>query len=436
MSRSPLTKDGVFRSIRRNLMLSAVTIAALSVGVGGLAATTNISGAVIAVGSVVAGTGLTTVQHPSGGIVKEILVNEGDPVAKGQILMRLDDTQTRASLAIVEHALAQSLAKKARLTAEIDGGAAISFPPGLTTSDLPEAAEIMAEEKRLFSVRKAALDGRKAQLTERVNQLEQQIAGLAAAQQAKAQEIVWNDKELEAVRDSWSRQMVKISRLSDMERGAARLDGDLAQLKSSIAEANGRIAEIRLQIIQLDDERLSTNAEDLRQLNGQIGELVERQRAARDQLQRVDIRAPIDGVVNEINVSSIAGVVSPGEQIMTIAPNTQVLGVEARVAPGSIDQLHIGQTSHLRFTAFDTRTTPEVEGTVSFISPDLTMDPRTRENTYVIRVDLTSDSLAPLGGLTLVPGMPVEAFIETEKRTMLSYLAKPFADQLARAFRE
>jgi len=423
-------------SIGHYLIAGLVTISVLTLGVGGLAATTEISGAVVSSGTVVVGTGLTRIQHPNGGVVKEVLVHEGDQIRWGDVLMRLDETQVRANLAIVETSLLELNARQARLNAELDGADKIAFPLQMSFDSNPLAVRVMESEQRVFSSRQTSLNGQRSQLLERVAQFEQQVAGLEAAGAAKDDELVWLDRELESVRESYAKQMVQLSRLSELERSAAALRGAIGQLQSSISETRGRIAETKLQMLQVDDEHRRSAAEELRQVEAQIAELNERQRAASDQLDRVEIRAPLAGTINEISIASPGEVVSPGEQIMTISPADGELTVEARVALQNIDQLHIGQTGRLKFTAFNQRSTPELDGTLDFIAPDPTLDPLTRTNSYVVRIKISAEQLALLDGLSVVSGMPVETFIQTEQRTLLSYLLRPLTDQMAHMFRE
>jgi membrane fusion protein, type I secretion system len=228
---------------------------------------------------------------------------------------------------------------------------------------------------------------------------------------------------------------VQIQRVTALERDAARLEGERGQLIASTAQAKGKISEIELQILQIDQDLRSEVAKDLREVQGKIAELVERKVAAEDQLKRIDIRAPQDGMVHQSTVHTVGGVITPGEAIMLIVPEADALTVEAKLAPQDIDQVRVGQTAALRFSAFSQRTTPELDGVVSRVSADLTTDQRTGAAYYVVRITLSDSEIARLGGLRLVPGMPVEAFIKTGERTVLSYVMKPFTDQINRSFR-
>jgi len=294
----------------------------------------------------------------------------------------------------------------------------------------------MAAESKLFEVRVNGRAGQKAQLRERVTQLNDEIAGLAAQEKAKDQEIALVQKELDGVRDLYEKHLVQISRLTALERDAARLNGERAQYIASRAQAKGKITETELQIIQVDRDMVSEVSKDLRETNDKIGELIERKVTAEDQLRRIDIRAPQDGIVEQSTVHTVGGVITAGDAIMLIVPQADDLQVEAKVNPADIDKLQVGQKTLLRLSAFNQRTTPELNGVVSRVSPDVATDQRTGQSYYIIRISIPPDQLGHLGDAKLVPGMPVECFIQTGERTVISYLLKPLRDQLMRTFRE
>jgi HlyD family secretion protein len=425
------------RSMRRHLVAAIVVVLVLVVGVGGWAATTAISGAVVASGSVVVDSNVKKVQHPTGGIVGELRVHDGDRVHAGEIVVRLDETVTRANLAIVTKGLGELMARKARLESERDGLDTITFPAQLVADEGdPDRAAAMDSERKLFSLRKTARSGQKAQLRERVAQLGEEITGLAAQQNSKAKEITLVERELAGVRDLWNKNLVQLTRLTALEREAARLDGERGQLIAASAQAKGKIAETALQILQIDQDIASDVAKELREVDGKIGEFVERKVAAEDQLKRTDIRAPQDGTVFQLAVHTVGGVITAGDPIMLIVPEADNLSVEVKVNPQDIDQLQLNQKAILRFSAFNIRTTPEIEGTVTRISADTSTDQRTGQSYYTIRIAMPAEQIERLGDVKLLPGMPVEAFIQTRDRTMLSYLMKPLHDQVLRAFRE
>ena len=418
-------------------MLGLAAVMLVAGGIGGWATTTEISGALIAPGSVVVESSARKVQHPSGVVVGEIAVTGGLNVAAGDILIRLDETMTRANLQIVSKTLDEMTTRRARLRAERDGASEMSWPSAFRNRRQDESIiELMADEQRLFELRSSTRLGQKRQLRERIAQLREEANGIIAQQAAKSQELVLVNNELEGVRELWSKQLIQMNRLTALEREAARLDGERAQLIAAAAQGRGKISEIELQITQIDRELASEVGRELREIDGKAGEYAERKVAAEDQLRRIDIRAPISGTVHELNVHTVGGVISAGEQLMLIVPASERLTVEARVSPQDIDQVRVGQTAALRFSAFSQRTTPEINGAVSRVSADVTTEQRTGIAYYTARIAIGPDELARLGDVRLVPGMPVEAFIKTADRTVGSYLTKPLFDQVARAFRE
>jgi len=424
-------------SIRLHLIVGLAVVVILAGGLGGWASTAEISVALIAPGSIVVDSNVKKVQHPTGGVVGEVLARDGDIVKAGDVVVRLDDTVTKASLAIVTKNLDGLWARAARLQAEQQGLSKIVFPAMLLDRiDDPDVKNIIASETKLFEVRTTGRIGQKAQLRERITQLNEEIAGLTAQEKAKDQEIALVEKELVGVTSLYDQHLVQISRLTTLQRDAARLNGERAQFIASRAQAKGKITETELQIIQVDKDLVSDVSKDLRETNDKIGEFVERKVTAEDQLRRTDIRAPQDGMVLQSTVHTVGGVITAGDAIMMIVPQTDALSVEAKVNPQDIDKLQIGQKTLLRLSAFNQRTTPELNGVVTRVSPDVTTDQRTGQSYYTIRVSMPPEEVARLGDAKLIPGMPVEAFVQTGDRTMLSYLVKPLRDQLMRAFRE
>jgi HlyD family secretion protein len=425
------------RSMRRHLVAAIVVVLVLVIGVGGWAATAVISGAVVASGSIVVDSNVKKVQHLTGGIVGELRVRDGDRVRVGDIVVRLDETVTRANLAIVTKGLDELTARKARLESERDGSNTIIFPAQLLAgAGDPDRAAAMDSERKLFNLRRTARNGQKAQLRERIAQFQEEITGLIAQQDSKAKEIALIERELAGVRELWKQNLVQLTRLTALEREAARLDGERGQLIAAAAQAKGKIAETTLQILQIDQDIASDVAKELREVDGKIGEFIERKVAAEDQLKRTDIRAPQDGTVFQLAVHTVGGVITAGDPIMLIVPDADNLSVEVKVNPQDIDQLQLNQKAVLRFSAFNARSTPEIEGTVTRISADTSTDQRTGQNYYTIRIAMPADQVERLGDVKLLPGMPVEAFVQTGDRTMFSYLIKPLHDQFVRAFRE
>ena len=426
-------------SIQRYMIAGIFIVGFVTLGIGGWAATSELSGAVISQGVVVVDSSVKKVQHANGGIVRELRVRDGDRVMAGDILVRLDETQTLANATIVTTSFDELLARQARLEAERDNGDQIVFPKALLdrARDInSEASRAIAAERTLFDLRRQARSGQKAQLRERSAQLQDEIKGYVGQVAAKQREVEFIHQELEGVRTLWQKSLVPITRLTSLERDTARLEGERSQLSGTIAQAKGKIAEIELQIIQVDQDLRSEVGKDLIEARSKLSELAERKTAALDLLNRIDIRAPQTGRVHELAVHTVGGVISPGEQIMLIVPEADALAVEVKIAPRDIDQVYVGQSAAMRFAAFNQKTTPEVQGEVSMVSADLTQDQRTGTSFYTARVLLKPEEIARLQDAKLVPGMPVDVFIKTPGRTALSYLTKPLRDQAERAFKE
>ena len=426
-------------SIQRYMIAGMVIAGFVTFGIGGWAATSELTGAVIGQGVLVVDSSVKKVQHPTGGVVGELRVREGDKVLAGDILLRLDETQTLANATIVSKSFDELVARQARLEAERDNADQITFPKLLlerTRDPASEAARAIAAERSLFDLRRQARGGQKAQLKERSAQLQEEIKGYLGQAEAKQREVDFIHKELEGVRTLWEKKLVPMNRLTALERDTARLEGERSQLSGMTAQAKGKIAEIELQIIQIDQDLRTEVGKDLIETRSKISELAERKTAAVDQLYRIDIRAPQSGRVHQLTVHTVGGVISPGEQIMLIVPDADALAVEVKIAPRDIDQVYVGQAASMRFAAFDQKTTPEIEGEVSLVSADLTQDQRTGTSYYTARVLLRPEELARLGNAKLLPGMPVDVFIKTPGRTALSYLIKPLRDQAERAFKE
>jgi HlyD family secretion protein len=425
------------KSIRRHLFISVIVIVLLVGGIGGWASTSEFAGAVIAQGTLVVDTNSKKVQHPTGGVVAELNVRDGDQVKLGDVVIKLDDTQTRANLQIVAKGLDELLARRAREEAELEGDQSITFPAELLARrDDPEVGRIVRGESKLFETRRSSREGLKAQLTERVSQSQEEIIGLTAQVASKEKQIEWIQQELEGVRDLWAKKLVQFNRVTSLEREQARLDGERGQLIASIAQAKGKISETKIQILQIDQDMRTEVGKDLAEIRAKSAELIEKRVAAEDQLKRIDIRAPQNGMVHQLDVHTVGGVVSAGQQIALIVPAADKLIVEAKVQPQDIDQVRIGQAAVMRFSNFNSRTTPEVNGEVSVVSADVTQDQRTGISYYTVRIAVSPAELARLGEHKLQPGMPVEVFIQTTVRTVVSYFVRPFQDQIAKAFRE
>nr|WP_186363441.1 HlyD family type I secretion periplasmic adaptor subunit [Rhizobium sp. ACO-34A] len=434
---SMVERSPAARSIRNYSIAAAITIVVLLFGMGGWAATARLSGAVIGQGTVVVDGNTKKIQHREGGIVGKILVRNGSRVNAGDLLIQLDGTITRANLAIVAQQIDQLTARRLRLVAERDNASQMAAPPEvIQRTDETQIREYIAAEQTLFSARKETIDGQKAQLHQRIDQIGQETEGLVVRRKAKEEELSWIAQELVGVRNLNDQQLILFNRLAELERMRAQLDGERGQLIAEIARAATRITETELQVLQLDQDRRSEVITELRDVDNKLAELSEQRVTAEDQLKRIDILAPQSGFVHELSVHTVGGVITAGETIMQIVPVNDALVVEARIQPADIDQLHAGQKAALRFSSFNQRTTPEIFGEVKTIAADLISNPQTGESWYTVRINILPQELSRLEALSLVPGMPVEAFIQTGERTALSYLMKPLADQVARAMRE
>ncbi len=423
-------------SLIRHLLLGSAAVAVLLFIVFGWGTLTEISGAVIAPGKMVVDSNVKKVQHPTGGVVGDLRVKDGDRVKKGDIVVRLDETQARTSLAIVTKALDEMEGRQARLEAERDGADKVTFPADFVArKDEPDVAQAMASEQRLFELRRSAREGQRQQLVEQIDQLKQQIAGNDEQVAAKTKEIDWNSQELGGVRGLWKDKLVPFSRVTTLERDNARLHGERGALTASIAQAKGRIAEIQLKILQIDEDLRTEVGKELAEIRGKKAELTERRVAAEDQLKRIDLVAPQDGTIFQRAVHTVGGVIQAGEVLMLVVPDADELIIEAKVSPQDIDQIHAGQPAVVQFGAFNRRTTPELNGEVIGIGADITTDDKKNESYYAVRIRISDKEMARLEGLQPMAGMPVEVFIKTSPRTVVSYLTKPLREQFERAFR-
>ncbi|MBX5092873.1 HlyD family type I secretion periplasmic adaptor subunit [Rhizobium lentis] len=425
------------RSLNRHVALVGALSIALVCGIGGWAATTELSSAVIGEGVVVVDGDVKKIQHLTGGIVSELLVSENQHVSAGQVLIRLDGTATRAQLSIVESTLAQLYARRARLKAERIGAASFEVEENLSDLTSSTAAQQLLDgERKLFDSRRSALVGMKSQLASRKDQLGEQIKGLVVQINATGDSLGLIEQELEAVDVLYKKGLVTLQRLNTLKRARADLQGNSGKEIAAKAEAEGKAIEIDRQSIQLDEDRRSEIAKDLTDVEAQIAENEERRGTALDQLRRLDITAPLSGRVHELSVHTVNGVIEAGQTLGLVVPENDDLTVEAKVATRDIDQVHVGQSVDVRFSAFDQRTTPDVQAVITSIAPDIVKDERTGISYYPLRVKPEAQSIAKLKSIKLYPGMPAEVFIKIGDRTVISYLTKPLTDQMQHVFRE
>jgi HlyD family secretion protein len=415
---------------------TGLRVLVLGVGLaGGWAVAVPLSAAVTVAGTLVVETDVKKIQHPVGGVIAQIPAHDGMRVKVGDLLVRLDETQARTNRQVISNQLDQIRARMARLTAERDGTDEPKLPEDQPTAG-PESERLFSSERALFRARFGARQNQKQLLQSNIAQLGEEITGLEAQIKSKAAQLTLISSELTGVQTLYDKQLVPLTRLTALQRQAAQLDGERSQLTSAIAETRAKISQAQLQIVKIDQDLRSEVMKDLRESQDKESELSQRVVAAQDQLDRIEIRAPTAGVVHQLAVHTIGGVISAGQVIMEIVPDADGLQIEAKLSPVDIDQVRVGQTALVRFSAFNQRTTPQVGGVVSYVAADLTQEPQTRNAYYTVRVTLPGEELRRLGNLQLVSGMPAEVFLQTGSRTMMSYLLKPITDQLQRTFSE
>ena len=423
--------------IRSNLILGAAVTAMLVVGGGLWLGLTKIAGAVIAPATVVVESNIKKVQHLTGGTIGGIFAQDGDHVRAGDVVARLDDTLTRANLQIISEDLDRATVRLARLEAERQGLPEMQLPSSLQERmGDPELAALVRGERTLFESRATALTGQKAQLESRAKQLERQIDGLKAQQAAEDQSVVLLDGDLGDVQALYTKKLVSKERLSNIKLDATRAHGESGRLAAAVAEAQARVSETELQVLQLDEQRRSEVTSELRETEAKQTELSERKVVAQDELTKTNIRAPQSGTVQESAIHTIGGVIAPGEVIMMIVPDTDNLVVDALIPPSRIDDVRPGQHVSIRFPAFDAGTTPACQGSVKRISADLIKDQQKQLSYFSARINVENKAACLTDAKVLKPGMPAEVHISTDERSVWSYLLKPLTDQMSRAFRQ
>ncbi|MCA0400548.1 MAG: HlyD family type I secretion periplasmic adaptor subunit [Proteobacteria bacterium] len=442
LSNNPLAfaalESGLIAATRKTLAAGYATCALFAFGLLGYAGTTAINGAVIAPGVMVVEGHLRKVQHQDGGIVSALFVRNGQRVKEGEVLLTLEDSQRRAEFAQIMLQLASQELRAVRLEAERDAREHFSPPDSISRrATEPEIAAMIAAEIRLFEARRRARQGEAAQFEERRAQTLKEIAGLEAQRAAAQAQAVISAQELGNLQDLFARGLTPVTRINPLRRTVVQLEGQASELDAQIARARARISEVLLQGAQIDKQALSEITRDLRETQERIADLNERRTSAEARFDRTQLRAPIDGVVHQLTAFTLGGVIAPGEAVMMLVPESEALLAEGRIDPAFIDQIALGQKTVIRLSSLDSRTTPELTGTLSFISADIEADPRGNgAGHFRARVTLDQGEVERLEGLRLIPGLPAEIHIQTRARTILSYFMKPFTDQIARALRE
>lgn len=417
-------------------LVVVVLAAALLFGVVGLwSVMTDLSGAVLAPGSITVDQNAKAVQHRDGGVVGNILVRDGQRVEAGQVLIRVDDAQTRAELGIVKGQLGELRARKARLLAERDGSRELVVPSSLQDAD-DDLRSVVDGELRLFRGNLASRDSQRQQLELQIEQIGEEIGGLTRQKEAKRDELAIIMTEHGKLQGLVERQLFEGSRFLPINRDRHRLAGEQGSLEASIARSKVRIGELRVQVLAISDTARTEAQRELSQVDAKISELGNRSLALEDRLTRTDIRAPVAGIVHELKAFTVGGVITPAEVLASVVPADARLKVEIRIPPASIEQVAVGRPAKVRFTAFNQRTTPELKGRLAYVSPSTTKGARD-EVSYIGHVELDALEIERLGPVArLLPGMPVEVHVTTDPRTALSYLLKPLQDQFSRSFRE
>lgn len=425
-------------SVRGPILLGGAALAVLLGGFGVWSLTTTISGAIVANGQIQVEQNRQVVQHPDGGVVAAIAVEEGQTVKAGDLLLSLDGTLVKSELAIVENQLFELLARRARLEAERDDAAAPVIPADLaaTAKARAEVAELVEGQVKLFAARRDTLARSTDQLAQRADQTGEQIKGIAAQMAALDTQLGFVREELASQRALLEKGLTQSARVLDLQRQEAEMQGRAGELEASKAEAEQRVTEIELEALRLAAQRREEASTQLRDIGSQELELVERRRALTEQIARLEVRAPVAGIVLGLAVTTPRAVVRPADPLLYIIPQDRPLVIEAQIPPIHIDEVRVGQEVRLVFPAFSARTTPELFGLVSKLSADAFTDQKSGAAFYRAEIVLEAEDMVKLGDKELLPGMPVEAFIKTSDRTPMAYLLKPFTDYFQKAFRE
>ena len=392
----------------------------------------------ISPGKIVSDSSRKEIQHLEGGIVKEVLVREGDLVKADQVLVRLDNTTAQARSDLLRGQYITELANEARLTAERDGADAPAFPEELLSQEANDTKvrETLDTQRRLFATRREAVEGEVNVLNQKIAQSDEEINGLKEQISSANRQISLLDEEIKTVSGLLSAGNATKPRLLALKRAQAELVGTRGQSQAMIARAEQTINEAKIGILNRRTDFLNKVVAELKETQVRLSDLSEQMRASSDVVRRIEIKAPIAGSVTGLKVHTVGGVVRPGDTIMTLVPKDDKLIVESRVAPIDIDWVHEGLDARVRLTAFKQRNTPPVMGKVVTISADRFDDPRTGEGYFIARIEIPPSELKKLGKLEISAGMPAEALIITGRRTMLSYLVSPIRDSFSRAFRE
>lgn len=427
-----------FWSVRGPVTLGLATLALLVGGFGAWATMTELSGAIVAPGRIEVELNHQVVQHPDGGVVAGIEVTEGATVAAGDVLIRLDGTLLQSDRAVLQGQSNELSARRARLEAERDDLPSPAFPAelaALAATD-PTVAELLDGQSRLFAARLDGFTTTNEQLRRRISQIASQVVGVDAQKTALDTQLRLIGDELASQQALLAKGLAQASTVLALEREQARLQGQQGELTAARAQSESRITETELEINRLAGARIEEAEKELRDIGPALMELSEKLRAVDERIARLDIRAPVAGVVIGLTVTTPRAVIRPADPVLYIVPQDRPLVIATQVAAIHVDQVHVGQPVELVFSAFSSRSTPHLKGRVSVVSADAFTDQVSQASYYRAEILLEESEVARLEGQPLLPGMPVEAFIQTEPRTPLSYLLKPFTDYFTKAFRE
>ncbi|MDX8346631.1 HlyD family type I secretion periplasmic adaptor subunit [Cognatiyoonia sp. IB215446] len=424
-------------SVSRHMVIGLITLSILVGGFGFWSVTAQITGAVITSGQVEVDRNRQIVQHPDGGVVEEILVDEGDAVEAGDLLIRLDATVLQSELAVVEGQLFEILARRARLEAERDDTDTLTFSPILLEATNPDVPDLIAGQERLFQARLETNRRSAEQLSQQRAQIASQLQGIAAQQTAINTQRALIEQELSDQQRLLDRGLAQASRVLSLQREEANLLGRVGELTSQAAQAAERMTEIEIEILGLSSTRREEAITQLRDLQFNELELAEKRRTLTRQLDRLDIRAPVSGIVYGMQVFAPQSVIRPADPVLYLIPQDRPLVIATQVQVIDVDQIFVGQDVTLRLSALDQRRTPELKGKVTLVSADAFQNEQTGLSFYRAEVQLNDGEMERLpADMTLIPGMPVDAFVRTADRTPMNYLLKPLADYFVRAFRE
>jgi HlyD family secretion protein len=425
-------------SIARPLAVGLFAVAAVFGSIAVWGANVQIAGAVVARGTIEVSTNMTAVQHPLGGVVAEVLVKNGDVVVEGQLLLRLDDTELKSDLKLIEGDLFESLANQSRLEAIMEDRRALTLPPLLQAAAATNEriAAVVERQQRQLDAHYDSIEAESSLLREQIRQVQKQIAGVEAelASQAKRTRLV--DTELAQLKVLADKGLVKLSVLYSLEKENLTASGDVGRLSARIAELRGRISELELKILTLTPSAREKIAPDLTKVRPETGRLLEKRSSILDALSKLEIRAPTSGTVHDSKVLGVRSVFVAASPIMYIVPTGNPLVVQVRVFDSDIDQVFVGQKASMKFLAFNGRRLPIILGEVTRISADAFLDALLKMHYYDVMIELSDEELAKLGNRVLVPGMPVEAFLATESRTPLNYVTRPVLDYVDKAFKD